>query len=144
MKNKEKFNLSDLTVSKSYDKRGSQCLLVYQGRDLNTRKQIDIIENTYNKKNAECILDWLERESFILNKQEKEYLSGVIRPWRKDVIRILKEESLVDNNAEFITIRTRNSEFRGVGVTHLPVFKRGTMYKGMELDKEYSLEDLGL
>lgn len=44
---------------------------------------------------------------------------------------------------EYIVIDHRDE--RGyIGSVGLPVFKAGTLYKGMELNREYSLEDLGL
>ena len=43
---------------------------------------------------------------------------------------------------EFLVIKVK-TEVR-LNTTTLPYFKKGTMYKGMEVDKEYSLEELGL
>lgn len=70
----------------------------------------------------------------ILDEKEKEYLSFVIRPWRKRVIHIKKSGT---EKSEYLSINIREP----FGVL-LPYFKAGTMYKGMELDKEYSLEEL--
>ena len=36
------------------------------------------------------------------------------------------------------------TKYKDGGATTLPLFEKGTMYKGMEINKEYSLEDLGL
>lgn len=72
----------------------------------------------------------------ILDDKEKEYLSYVIRPWRKKVKGIMKADG---TGYEWIRIYLRGESF----IT-LPLFGKGTMYKGMVLDKEYSLEDLGL
>ena len=72
----------------------------------------------------------------ILNDAEKEYLSNVIKPWREKTISIIKVRV---NEEDFISIRLKNGE-----KVNLPWFKKSTMYKGMEVNKEYSLEDLGL
>lgn len=84
-----------------------------------------------------------ERKKEILDKQEKEYLRNLIRPFRDRVINIIKEN---DNNGEaFITITVKrfNDKDRKEAIM-LPYFKKHTMYKGMELDKSYTLEELGL
>lgn len=73
----------------------------------------------------------------ILDDKEKEWLSMVIRPFRNKVKYIKKRKF---RDGEFIDIETSDDD----GATFLPYFKAGTMYKGMELDREYSLEDLGL
>ena len=75
----------------------------------------------------------------ILDDVEKKYLSRVIRPWRDKVEYIRKIN--FDDEDEFIVIIYRERESKAMP---LPCFKKGTMYKGMELQKEYSLEDLGL
>jgi len=73
----------------------------------------------------------------ILDEKEKEYLSAVIRPW-KNKIGYIEKRYGIDN--EWIEIYLK----KGNSYTNLPRFKKGTMYKGMELDKEYTLEELGL
>lgn len=75
----------------------------------------------------------------ILDDVEKKYLSRVIRPWRDKVEYIRKIN--FDDEDEFIVIIYRERESKAIP---LPCFKKGTMYKGMEVGKEYSLEDLGL
>ena len=72
----------------------------------------------------------------ILDDKEKEYLSAVIRPWRYKIKWIRKNET---SENEFIDMTLRDRD-----EASLPCFKKGTMYKGMELDKEYSLDELGL
>ncbi len=85
----------------------------------------------------------LEVQDPILDEAERKYLSGVIRPFRKEtaIIRIKKHKSIFEN-CEEIGIDTF---YIGCGhTTNLPPFKKGTMYKNMELNKEYLLEELGL
>ena len=73
----------------------------------------------------------------ILDDAEKRYLSAVIKPFRNKVKVISKGYSDLDK--EFIVIRCKDGD-----EACLPYFKVGTMYKGMETNKEYSLEELGL
>lgn len=72
----------------------------------------------------------------ILDKEEKEYLEAVIRPFRDRMIYISKEEYA---DEEYVSI-----VYGGGWTVDLPNFSRGTMYKGMELNKEYTLDELGL
>ena len=84
------------------------------------------------------ILDWMAQEykPEILDKVEKKYLSEVIRPFRKEVTTIKKLE--VPSGREYILIILKDDGM------HFPCFKKDTMYKGMELEKRYTPEELGL
>lgn len=70
----------------------------------------------------------------ILDEKEKEYLSAVIKPFRDRI--------------EFIAKRRMFDDYICIGLNDeaisLPYFKKGTMYKGMKLDKKYTLKELGL
>ena len=76
----------------------------------------------------------------ILDPAEKKYLSAVIKPFRNKVYTIAKYDDGDDNYYIQIAIK-QNVYFEYID---LPYFKKGTMYKGMELEKEYTLEQLGL
>lgn len=75
----------------------------------------------------------------ILEEKEKEYLSAVIRPFRDSVVAIIKCK--YDDYYEFIQIEVNQERYEYV---NLPNFKKDIMYKGMEIDKGYTLEELGL
>lgn len=77
----------------------------------------------------------------ILNEKEKEYLSNVIKPFYNTVKYICK----YDNGSNYQYIYIYYYELDGIGrFIEFPSFKKGTMYKGMELNKGYTLEDLGI
>lgn len=78
----------------------------------------------------------------ILTDKEKEDLSGIIRLFRDEVISICKFESMRHCGYEFLSIKINNNVFKYE--TTLPYFKKWAMYKGMELNKEYTIKDLGL
>ena len=82
----------------------------------------------------------------ILDKQEKEYLRNVIKPFRNRVKYITKEAEI--NAYESIVMDVINplnaSFYFGTEYINLPYFKQGTMYKNMEVGKKYTLEELGL
>lgn len=88
------------------------------------------------KENIEWLLS--EYKEPILDEAEKEYLSSVIKPFRDKVKYMLKNSS----NEEFISIVLEDKECREY--FNFPYFKKGTMYKGMEINKRYTLEELGL
>ena len=73
----------------------------------------------------------------ILDKVEKEYLGSVIKPFKEKVTGIAIREFSADKCYLYIDIIGDD----GFG---LPNFKRGTMYKNMEIDRNYTLEELEL
>ena len=84
----------------------------------------------------------------ILTKEEKEYLSAVIKPFRDRVIYIAK---VVVSNKEFAISIKSSIDFNEKGksiaceTNNLPRFKYSDeMYKGMEDNRPYKLEELGL
>ena len=85
-------------------------------------------------------MKWLleECKEPILDEAEKEYLSAVIKPFRSRVKYIAK----IISYDEFEQ-RIKIAFYNGYCI-YLPYFKANTMYKGMEVDKEYELEELGL
>ena len=86
-------------------------------------------------------------EQPILDDIEKKYLGNIIKPFRNKVIGITKYD--YSTNGEYIHIKLKRTispvdYFIPLECIDLPVFKRGIMYKGMELDREYSLKELEL
>ncbi len=78
----------------------------------------------------------------ILDAKEKEYLSAVIRPFKKHIVNIRKIEYY---GYEFIEILIYDtSEGPSCETISFPYFKKNSMYKGMQVGKEYTLEELGL
>ena len=75
----------------------------------------------------------------ILDDAERRYLSAVIRPFR-DRVNFICKENFMDYGLQYIVINLTGASTDMV----LPLFKSGTMYKGMDLRKEYTLEELGL
>ena len=73
----------------------------------------------------------------ILDEKEKEYLSYVIKPLRNIIKSIAKHYYKEEEYVYFYCSGIGNS-------FGLPYFPKGTMYKGMKLDREYTLEELGL
>lgn len=94
---------------------------------------------------CECIeeiqelLIWLNEEHQILDKQEKEYLRNIIRPFASIVNSIKKRSTCRD---EYIVINYL--EDGNYNEICLPNLRDKTMYKGMKPNERYTLEELGL
>ena len=73
----------------------------------------------------------------ILDEAEKRYLKAVIRPFRARMKYVMKED-INYATKEYIRIDL------GREMINLPKFDSGSMYKGMKLNKGYTLEELGL
>lgn len=80
----------------------------------------------------------------ILDEVEKRYLRGVIRPLKVDNLYIMKHPETLRDDLEEIIIGYNSDLLGGRDWFRLPPFKAGTMYTGMEPDRKYSLEELGL
>lgn len=102
----------------------------------------DGLFNTMNDKKPLILMNLLlgydKIELPILIEKEKKYLEGVLRPFRDKVIFIRKELEVLTDKA-YIHIEIKNDLD-----IDFPDFELNTMYKGMEVDKEYTTEELGL
>ena len=92
----------------------------------------------------ERAIKWLleEYEEPVLDEVERKYLSDVIKPFRNKIATISKLHTYDNINYE-------NNEYIYFGMKDrrgysLPLFKQGTMYKGMQQGKHYTLQELGL
>ena len=77
-----------------------------------------------------------EAQHEILDKEEKEWLEHFLKPF-EDSIEYIEKKS---NGAvgEYLYIQLDYDDIC------LPYFESGTMYKDMEVNKKYTLEELGL
>lgn len=103
-------------------------------------KPIINCEHTLCEDCKEHFSKWLfeEYKEPILEEDERKYLSDVIRPFRKEIASISKFQTW-DDSSQYIYIEMTDSH-----IATLPVFPKGTMYKGMKDGKHYSLKELGL
>ena len=88
----------------------------------------------------ERVLKWLleEAEEPVLDEVERKYLSDVIKPFRKNVSCIRKSKD-ARKGKNYIKI-----EFCDGDRMFFPYLDDDAMYKGMEVNKAYTLEELGL
>lgn len=96
------------------------------------------------------ILEWMAQphEMSILDSKEKKYLSEVIRPFRKEVKAIRKQQDPADPaGKEYIQICLEKDLMnlpREKDLMTFPSFEKGEMYEGLEPYKNYTPEELGL
>lgn len=96
--------------------------------------------NEFCKKCLCESLEWLNQEykDPILDYVEREYLSAVIKPFRKKISCIRKRKD-PRKGKNYIKI-----EFCDGDSMFFPNLSNDEMYKGMKLDINYTLEELGL
>nr|DAE93428.1 MAG TPA: hypothetical protein [Caudoviricetes sp.] len=136
MKNKEKYNLNKLEIKLINTLSGYKIKVFYKDKIIYERTHLADNDN----KKIEGFFNWLEQEYKppILDDVENAYLSAVIKPFRERIKYIRKINHSSVNNDQFLCIVLAGDR------CGLPNFKKGTMYKGMEVDKDYTLEELGL
>lgn len=139
MKNKEKYSLDKLKISVSYAIVGIGDIKIYHGIKRVYYKSYDVEE--FALRWITDFIKWLEKDDGeeykpqILTDKEKAYLSAVIKPFRGKVRSIGKVSF---GGEEFLKIYLEDETIS------FPFFTKGTMYKGMEVNKRYTLEELGL
>ena len=136
MKNKDKYDLTKLTFKIEGENNPSQVFKILDGTNVVFEKPILL-----NRAHLSLFLSWLEEEykEPILDDVEKAYLSAVIKPFRKDIEYIVKFKRYSDKKEYIYMTMKKDDDYCA-----LPVFEKGTMYKGMEVNKRYTLEELGL
>src|SRR5574344_1612277 len=77
----------------------------------------------------------------ILDKEEHDYLRDVCKPYK---VKFITLNQWVGNIYYLKIVVEDKITSTGRGVLELPLFKKDTMYKGMKLGKEYTIEDLEL
>lgn len=89
------------------------------------------VDFSVKKTNKEFLLDCIDRK----------YFNNFLRPFRDKIQYIRKMQSL-DSDYEYIKIfYFKDSQPSSI---YLPYFKTGTMFKKLELNKQYDLNDLDL
>lgn len=140
MKNKEKYDIRHLTFHVSRYKNGIvKAINIYH--DAKRIEKIKILGGACITQSINAIGEWLEEEykPATLTDKEKAYLSAVIKPFRKDIKYIVKFKRYSDKKEYIYMTMKKDDDY-----CTLPVFEKGTMCKGMEVDKKYKLEELGL
>ena len=125
----EEFNLVGVDLTYKISKDGMK---VYNGINDEWRYSSPLL--------PDILIGKYKIKKSILTKQEKEYLSAVIKPFRDQIIHIIKLND-IDNQSIEIKLYGIDGYVKYI---FFPPFKKGSMYKGMELKKKYTLKELGL
>lgn len=138
MKNKDKYDLNTLKIEWTPQTSERRYFSV---KIKHNKKSIFSKEMTPTETGTSAYNAWLEQEynQPILDEKEKEYLAAVIKPFREGVECIKKFKTYYGEN-EYIHIAMKKDD----NCCELPWFSKGTIYKGMEVGKIYTLEELGL
>lgn len=118
------------------------CIPVAVRRDLIV--QIGMSEKHTDLAKNRKIIEVIEP---VLDSVEKAYLGKIIRPFRDSVTYIKKYWwTIFDDGRTKYQIEIRYKDISGYTTLRLPIFdpKEKNMYAGMEHDKQYTLEELGL
>lgn len=107
--------------------------IVMENADMTTYKIFPTVKD---------FVDFLNLPVEEIDEDEKRYLKNIVRPFRDSVIDIHKRR--YDDKYEYLVIVYKDTEDEMRRRMYLPNFKKDTMYKGMLLDKEYTLEELGI
>ena len=141
MKNKEKYSLNKLRISVTYAIVGIADIEIHHGIKRIYYKSYDVEE--FASRWIIDFIKWLEKDDGeeykpqILTDKEKAYLSAVINPFREKVEYIQKCFNLGSKAYIYIYVKKCGSMI-------FPTFRKETMYKEMEEDRKYTLEELGL
>lgn len=117
---------------------------------INDEFSIELLLNKYKikkiYKDITCKEVILEIKESLLDDEEKKYLSAIIRPIKDRVINIEKTKfSREKKEYCYLTIGVKSIIPKEISeYIILPCFKKDTMYKKLEYDTKYTLEDLGL
>ncbi len=107
---------------------------------------IELDENIFTKEEKEILKKFkkkivkltLETYEPILDEEERKYLSGFIKPFRDEIEYIRKVPNEYYKTEHLVIYFKDNMNMP------FPYFKKGSMYKGMKVDKNYTLKGLGL
>lgn len=78
-----------------------------------------------------------------LDNVEKRYLNHFLAPYKQRIEYIEKSPVWLNNKEyERIIFVVRKTKKHPREIINLPIFKKGTMYKNMETDKQYKFKDL--
>ena len=126
------------TVSKGFlvDNFGAISLTYFTEdlKDVDGEEEYDIVKVERSVK-YETVF---ERKEEILDEVEKRYLTEVIRPFRKRIQFIQKKKEITEINPYIRIVCEDNDNLV------FPYITDNSMYKGMEVNKKYTLKELGL
>ena len=152
MKNKEKYDLEFIHIHKGNPPKYEKpvWLVYYNGKTeeefIDYNKPIEVFDRD-SLSRQQAFIKFCEseyQEPPILDEKEKEFLQFQYDHIHPEIIEFMKFDCELYENGERhevedISYKTKNKEKRT-----FPTFKKGSMYKGMNLGEYYTPEELGL
>ena len=114
-----------------YPKCSSELTMLKQIRK--ELKEKDKLEEILNSKKVEPM------KEPILDDVEKRYLKNVLRPFKDRIIYVKKLQSTACRKIAYLYVAVKDDSYM-----MFPRFNKNTMYKNMKINKEYTLEELGI
>ena len=137
-----KLNKGDKLTLCYYD--GQSETFIIDNDDIN-RIEVDAPKIRYYKIERPVKYETIyEAPKEILDKEEKEYLEHFLRPFKDRVNFIRKEGVELHYPTDKYITENIYIDIDKDTYSILPKFEKGKYYKGMELDKKYTLDELGL
>lgn len=143
--------------TKVIDKYGNSYIKVYENhyKQISDKNEWFYLIDRYSKKSFLENINKIEVPEYktyydqkkeILDEVEKRYLSNFIRPFRDNVKYIKKTHYRYEKSKIEICVNgyIEEANISDTYYTFLPAFSTNEMYNGMTLEKEYTLEELGL
>lgn len=127
-------------------KENYYCNNLYFRNDNDLKGLKDTISLNKIIKIEEPIYTTVYEKKEILDEAEKRYLRNFIRPFRDNVKYIKKTHYRYEKSKIEICVNgyIEEANISDTYYTFLPAFSTNEMYNGMTLEKEYTLEELGL
>ena len=115
----------------------------YYGKAYIIDKATECLSEYFKKVGADFAEIFKEPE--VLDEVEKAYLGNILKPFirKYKTIKVEKYRGYL-GRVEWIEILLYEDEDGDDDVIEFPAFEAGTMYKGMEADRVYTVEELGL
>ena len=135
MKNSDIYNIQDLKLTQY----ANPCVYVLKNKKKEriTVFRVDKLDDKVTVNIFNQFKQWLDEECDPLDYIERRYLKSVIRPFIHRVEYVVKTP--FDNNkSERIVIMMKDND----GCFYFPSIKKGTMYKGMDPGRKYTLHEL--
>ena len=126
----EEFKIEGLPAKYKFTEEGLMCWPIFENEWIRSVSLNNLIAGK---------LTIIKLSEQILTDKEREYLSSVIKPFRDKVSLISKRSN---DNGQFISIEIEEKPHNNN--MFFPYFEADTMYKGMEINKHYTLEELDL
>ena len=138
LRNRVKYRKSGNTIQTAYAIISLENFTENLKDSTNSNEDTDIIK-VERPTRYETVYERVEEDKKeILDETEREYLKAVIKPFKNKIGTVCKVQ-VSSGDKEYLIIRLKNKDYMT-----FPTFEKGTMYKGMKTNVNYTLKELEL